>query len=335
MNEINTSGMNVIMDVEREGTTSISARTYYELMRVEETKGVDDESRKILVGSIGVLETQIGKEIPNRMPGVRVPVRSRHTIRQAQLDHQLVEEIKQPLGAVAERMAFNAVENSEKYSSVDPRTGLPGRGELSKFMLWLAENGIAQVSLTVCDANKLKRANDNMGSEKAGDLVILTTAFGLEAYFDQKYEGSVTFNIGGDEFVVVTLGDIKETAREITDGVNLTISREVPNFPSFVGKDKIFGHELVFVKEKADKRVSQEEMREWQRRATEKGDQKLIDDPISVACAARVIDLQIEIAESGTEGERVENIFREIDECKIEITNLKRSMGDLGKRIIS
>ena len=72
----------------------------------------------------------------------------------------------------------------------------------------------APFAVVVCDVNDLKRINDTMG-HKAGDEVIREACMSV----CKTFKHSPVFRTGGDEFVVIVMGEDYETRQELADAV--------------------------------------------------------------------------------------------------------------------
>jgi diguanylate cyclase (GGDEF)-like protein len=102
-------------------------------------------------------------------------------------------------------------ENEElRYkASRDYLTGFYNRFSLKELHGRIAKE--ENIGITYLDINDLKVTNDTLGHE-AGDELILLISNMIRSY----YEDSMVFRVGGDEFVIVTIGQEEEEFLELS-----------------------------------------------------------------------------------------------------------------------
>ncbi len=118
----------------------------------------------------------------------------------------LIEEVECVLSMVI-RMK-NYTKTIGKFAVTDTLTGCQNRAAL----LWAFNEEFrhdTSIGVLMCDINGLKRKNDSEG-HKAGDKYICDMAESLVSVFGRQQ----VFRIGGDEFVVVSLGESKAETEE-------------------------------------------------------------------------------------------------------------------------
>ncbi len=95
----------------------------------------------------------------------------------------------------------------------DPLTGIRNKAaydELSGSINQRIENGFKEFGVCMVDMNYLKHINDNWGHDK-GDAAIVK----LSRIVCSSFKHSPVFRIGGDEFVVILMGEDYEKAEEM------------------------------------------------------------------------------------------------------------------------
>lgn len=96
-----------------------------------------------------------------------------------------------------------------RYSYIDRMTGLKNRHAYEDMLLQLENDPPSELCVVMADINGLKKMNDTCG-HKAGDELVTGASECLSAAF----EGIDTiYRVGGDEFVIITVGSI-EKARQ-------------------------------------------------------------------------------------------------------------------------
>ena len=131
-----------------------------------------------------------------------------------------------------------AREREEKYqqeltrvkqaSSTDPLTGVKNK---HAYVQWeerinseIDAGVCSPFAVVVCDVNDLKRINDTMG-HKAGDEVIREACITI----CKTFKHSPVFRTGGDEFVIILMGEDYESRQELTDAVTTQSEERIRN----------------------------------------------------------------------------------------------------------
>jgi diguanylate cyclase (GGDEF)-like protein len=109
-----------------------------------------------------------------------------------------------------DRSTYSPDEAELRYKATrDFLTGFYNRYSLKELYTRITQE--ENIGITYLDINDLKVTNDTLGHE-AGDELILLISSMIRSY----YEDSMVFRVGGDEFVIVTLGQEEEEFLELS-----------------------------------------------------------------------------------------------------------------------
>jgi diguanylate cyclase (GGDEF)-like protein/putative nucleotidyltransferase with HDIG domain len=125
----------------------------------------------------------------------------------------LSEDELRLIAFVAEKIALTlsnamALEIARREAAVDKLTGLANR---RAFEMMSASMGGEPFSIVLIDVNSFKAVNDNFG-HTAGDNALIRIAVHLRAAF---HDAQLVCRIGGDEFLVLTLADMRSLRLQV------------------------------------------------------------------------------------------------------------------------
>lgn len=135
------------------------------------------------------------------------PVEVLHTLKDLDLDTQkfLIEERRKRSRIGAEALRVIVSKNTElERAHIDSLTGLPDRylfeGHIRQVVERESRNKESHATLSIVDANGVKRVNEARGHKKGGDPYLIAVAKAISSTL--RPEDSA-FRIGGDEFAVL------------------------------------------------------------------------------------------------------------------------------------
>lgn len=112
-------------------------------------------------------------------------------------------------------MAFGELQ--EKISR-DALTGLNNRGALETYLSDLLQKGEAQLSLLMCDVDRFKQINDNLG-HLVGDLALSSLSDVLKAACGNNNHPLFLCRYGGDEFIICSAEADEKDMQELTGDI--------------------------------------------------------------------------------------------------------------------
>ena len=162
-----------------------------------------------------------------------------YMVNHKKIDEELYKQYKNVIQRTF-NIIFNQIEIREeitKASRIDALTHVGNRYFYNEYIKELASHDNLCITYTIIDLFRLKYVNDNLNHD-AGDEYIKVVARLMEQELD---ENDRLFRIGGDEFVIISVGLKADEIAKKLDRVNYNLFKETAKYPIPVSLRVNFG----------------------------------------------------------------------------------------------